>query len=450
MSPFLNCDDMNKKVFVQTYGCQMNVYDSNKIFELLNNSHQYKPTNIEKEADLLIMNTCSIREKAQEKVFSELGRWRKLKEKNNRLIIGVGGCVAAQEAEHIKTRAPFVDVVFGPQTIHHLPQMITQVHKNEVPLPNVEFKPIEKFDNLPLPGKTGPSAFVSIMEGCSKFCSFCIVPYTRGQEVSRSFDDIILEVHELVKLGAKEIHLLGQNVNGYNVGIDGSDTNINLALLIRYLSEIDGVERIRFTTSHPAEFDQSLIDAYRDVKKLPNYLHLPVQSGSNRILELMKRGYTHETYRDIIHKLRKARPNISISSDFIIGYPGETEEEFMETYNLIKDLNIDYSFSFIYSKRPGTPASLIEDNVSLDEKKRRLSRIQGLINQQAHAISEQMIGTEQTIIVTGTSKKSDEQLTGRTENNRSLNFNGPKELIGQMVKVKVKSASLNSLQGEMF
>lgn len=440
---------MNKRVFVQTYGCQMNVYDSNKIFELLDNSHHYKPTKQEKDADLLIMNTCSIREKAQEKVFSELGRWRKLKEKNQKLIIGVGGCVAAQEAEHIKTRAPFVDIVFGPQTIHHLPKMITQIHNDEIPQPNVEFKPIEKFDNLPLPGKTGPSAFVSIMEGCSKFCSFCIVPYTRGQEVSRSFDDILLEVHELVKLGAKEIHLLGQNVNGYNVLMNGSDTQINLALLIRFISKIDGVERIRFTTSHPAEFDQSLIDAYRDVKKLPNYLHLPVQSGSNRILELMKRGYTNDTYRNIIKKLRNFRPNISISSDFIIGYPGETEDDFMQTYELIKDLNIDYSFSFIYSKRPGTPASLIDDNVSLEEKKRRLSRIQGLINQQAHKISEDMIGSEQTILVTGTSKKSDEQLTGRTENNRSLNFNGYKELIGKMVTVRVKSASLNSLQGEL-
>ena len=441
---------MNKKVFVQTYGCQMNVYDSNKIFELLDQSHQYQPTKHEQDADLLIMNTCSIREKAQEKVFSELGRWRKLKEKNQKIIIGVGGCVAAQEAEHIKTRAPFVDIVFGPQTIHHLPKMITQIHNNEVPQANVEFKPIEKFDNLPLPGKTGPSAFVSIMEGCSKFCSFCIVPYTRGQEVSRSFDDIILEVHELVKLGAKEIHLLGQNVNGYNVQMDGTDTQINLALLIRYLSEISGVERIRFTTSHPAEFDQSLIDAYRDIETLPNYLHLPVQSGSNRILELMKRGYTHETYRDIIKKLRMVRPNISISSDFIIGYPGETEEDFMATYDLIRDLNIDYSFSFIYSKRPGTPASLIADNVTLEEKKRRLSRIQGLINQQASAISESMIGSEQTILVTGKSKKSETQLTGRTENNRSLNFDGHESLVGQMVQVRVKSASLNSLQGELI
>lgn len=428
----------------------MNVYDSNKIFELLNKSHQYESTKHEQDADLLIMNTCSIREKAQEKVFSELGRWKKIKEKKKAVMIGVGGCVAAQEAEHIKTRAPFVDLVFGPQTIHMLPKMIQNYDNAEFPKLNIDFKPIEKFDNLPLPGKTGPSAFVSIMEGCSKFCSFCIVPYTRGQEVSRSFDDIILEVHELVKLGAKEIHLLGQNVNGYNVNLPDTNESINLALLIRYISQIKGVERIRFTTSHPAEFDSSLIHAYRDVAALPNHLHLPVQSGSNRILKLMKRGYTHETYRNIIKSLRDNRPNISISSDFIIGYPSETEDDFMETYELIQTLNIDYSFSFIYSKRPGTPASLVEDNVTLDVKKRRLARIQGLINQQASNISEQMINTEQRILVTGLSKKSDTQLTGRTENNRSLNFDGHPDLIGNFVNVKVTSASLNSLQGKLI
>lgn len=441
---------MNKKAFIQTYGCQMNVYDSNKLFDLIHQSHQYMQTQDEKSADLLIMNTCSIREKAQEKVFSELGRWRKLKDKNPNLIIAVGGCVAAQEAEHIRTRAPYVDVVFGPQTIHLLPKLLANATKEAQPQLNVDFVPIEKFDNLPLPGKTGPSAFVSIMEGCSKFCSFCIVPYTRGQEVSRSFDDIILEVSQLVDLGAKEIHLLGQNVNGYAVNIPETETEINLALLIRYLAEIDGVERVRFTTSHPAVFDQSLINAYRDIPQLPNYLHLPVQSGSNSILTSMKRGYTNEHYRSIIERLRTVRPNISISSDFIVGYPGETEDDFMATYDLIKDLYIDYSFSFIYSKRPGTPASLMPDDVSLETKKRRLARLQGLINQHASAISESMIGTTQTVLVTGQSKKDDAQLTGRTENNRSLNFTAPTHYIGQMVEVKVTSASLNSLQGELI
>lgn len=441
---------MNKKAFIQTYGCQMNVYDSNKLFDLIHEAHHYEQTQDEKAADLLIMNTCSIREKAQEKVFSELGRWRKLKDKNPHLVIAVGGCVAAQEAEHIRTRAPYVDIVFGPQTIHLLPKLISNARKDAMPQLNVDFVPIEKFDHLPLPGKTGPSAFVSIMEGCSKFCSFCIVPYTRGQEVSRNFDDIILEVTQLVQLGAKEIHLLGQNVNGYAVNIPETETQINLALLIRYLAEIDGVERIRFTTSHPAVFDQSLIDAYRDIPQLPNYLHLPVQSGSNEILTSMKRGYTHEHYRSIIERLRAVRPNISISSDFIVGYPGETEEDFMATYDLIKDLYIDYSFSFIYSKRPGTPASLMPDDVSLDTKKRRLARLQGLINQHAYAISESMIGSTQTVLVTGQSKKDDNQLTGRTENNRSLNFNAPASHVGQMVEVKVTSASLNSLQGELI
>tara|TARA_E500000178_G_C17010703_1_gene750376 strand:+ start:912 stop:2204 length:1293 start_codon:yes stop_codon:yes gene_type:complete len=425
----------------------MNVYDSDKMFDLLKENMPIQLCENESDADILLMNTCSIREKAQEKVFSELGRWRKFKNKRPDIIIGVGGCVASQEAENIHKRAPQVDVVFGPQTLHQLPKMISKIiHKREK-VTDISFDPIKKFDQLPPPGQTGPSAFVSIMEGCSKFCSFCIVPYTRGPEISRAVGDVLLEISQLVALGAKEIHLLGQNVNNYNSTFN-SET-FNLAGLIRLINLIDGVERIRFTTSHPAVFDQSLIDAYRDVEKLPNYLHLPVQSGSDKILMEMKRGYSHMDYRGIISKLRKVRPNISISSDFIIGYPGETDFDFQQTFDLVKQLNIDHSYSFIYSPRPGTPASFKEDNVTLAEKKDRLSKLQTLIQGNAFKISQSMVNTNQNVLVTGYSAKSKTQLSGKTENNRTVNFDGPSTLIGNILPVLITQANKNSLDGKI-
>ncbi|MAH61085.1 MAG: tRNA (N6-isopentenyl adenosine(37)-C2)-methylthiotransferase MiaB [Legionellales bacterium] len=438
----------NFKLYIQTYGCQMNVYDSDKMVDILSAKMNIKVTDKESDADILLMNTCSIREKAQEKVFSELGRWRKLKVANPNLIIGVGGCVASQEAEKIHQRAPSVDIVFGPQTLHHLPKMVNAIISKKEKITDISFDPIKKFDQLPTPGKTGPSAFVSIMEGCSKFCSFCIVPYTRGPEISRSVEDVLLEVNHLLSLGAKEIHLLGQNVNNYKSEFQGE--LFNLAALIRLVASMKGVERIRFTTSHPAVFDDSLVEAYKDVPQLPNYLHLPIQSASDRILMDMKRGYSQLDYRQIISKLRKVRPNISISSDFIVGYPGETSNDFEQTLKLVEQLNIDHSYSFIYSPRPGTPASFKEDNVSLEEKKSRLNTLQKLIQSNAFKISQSMVGTVEQVLITGYSSKSKEDLAGKTGNNRTVNIKGDSHLIGEMVDCEITKANLNSLNGQIL
>ncbi|TVQ41894.1 MAG: tRNA (N6-isopentenyl adenosine(37)-C2)-methylthiotransferase MiaB [Wenzhouxiangella sp.] len=439
---------MPGKLYIKTHGCQMNEYDSDKMADVLAASHGLELTDRPDQADVILINTCSIREKAQEKVFSQLGQWRPLKEKKPGLVIGVGGCVASQEGEGILKRAPFVDLVFGPQTIHRLPTMVDSVRSEKRPAIDISFPEIEKFDNLPPAGKQGATAFVSIMEGCSKYCSFCVVPYTRGEEVSRPLDDVIAEVAELVERGVVEINLLGQNVNAYRGPMHGGGS-ADLALLIRYIAHIDGLERIRFTTSHPVEFSDSLIEAYRDVPKLANYLHLPVQAGSDRILSLMKRGHTVLEYKQKIRKLREARPDISLSSDFIVGFPGETEHDFQQTMDLVTALNFDQSFSFIYSARPGTPAASFPDNVGLDEKKARLKRLQNQLNQQAAAISEAMVGSTQRVVVEGPSKKDRQELAGRTENNRVVNFPGPAELAGRMVDVTITAALANSLRGRL-
>ncbi|MCC5864565.1 MAG: tRNA (N6-isopentenyl adenosine(37)-C2)-methylthiotransferase MiaB [Wenzhouxiangella sp.] len=439
---------MPGKLFIKTHGCQMNEYDSDKMADVLAASHGLELTDSPDEADVILINTCSIREKAQEKVFSQLGQWRPLKEKKPGLVIGVGGCVASQEGEGILRRAPFVDLVFGPQTIHRLPTMVDSVREERRPAIDISFPEIEKFDNLPPPGKQGASAFVSIMEGCSKYCSFCVVPYTRGEEVSRPLDDVIAEVAELAERGVLEINLLGQNVNAYRGPMHDGGT-ADLALLIRYVAHIEGIERIRFTTSHPVEFSDSLIEAYRDVPKLANYLHLPVQAGSDRILSLMKRGHTVLEYKQKIRRLREARPDISLSSDFIVGFPGETEHDFQQTMDLVTSLNFDQSFSFIYSARPGTPAASFPDIVTLEEKKARLKRLQDQLNQQASAISEAMVGTVQRVVVEGPSKKDCQELAGRTENNRVVNFPGPAELAGRMVDVTITAALANSLRGRL-
>ncbi|MGY6587164.1 MAG: tRNA (N6-isopentenyl adenosine(37)-C2)-methylthiotransferase MiaB [Wenzhouxiangella sp.] len=439
---------MPGKLYIKTHGCQMNEYDSDKMADVLAASHGLSLTDNPEEADVILINTCSIREKAQEKVFSQLGKWRPLKERKPGLVIGVGGCVASQEGEGILKRAPFVDLVFGPQTIHRLPGMVSQVRENAKPAIDISFPEIEKFDHLPPAGKQGASAFVSIMEGCSKYCSFCVVPYTRGEEVSRPLDDVIAEVAALADQGVVEINLLGQNVNAY-LGPMHDGGTADLALLIRYVAHIDGIERIRFTTSHPVEFSDSLIEAFRDVPKLANYLHLPVQAGSDRILSLMKRGHTVLEYKQKIRKLREARPDISLSSDFIVGFPGETEHDFQQTMDLVTSLNFDQSFSFIYSARPGTPAASFPDNVSLAEKKDRLQRLQAQINAQAAAISESMVGTVQRVVVEGPSKKDVNELAGRTENNRVVNFPGPSSLAGRMAEVVITAALSNSLRGRL-
>ena len=440
---------MSGKVFIKTHGCQMNEYDSSRMLDSLRESHGLLPTSEPEDADVILCNTCSIREKAQEKVFSELGRYRKIKLKKPDLIIGVGGCVASQEGKAIRDRAPYVDLVFGPQTLHRLPEMITLVKAERRPVVDISFPEIEKFDKLPEPKADGPSAFVSIMEGCSKYCSYCVVPYTRGVEISRPFDDVIAEVVSLVEQGVKEIHLLGQNVNDY-VGVMHDGGSANLALLIDYIAVIDGVERIRFTTSHPTAFGQSLIDAYAEVSQLANHLHLPVQSGSDRILALMKRDYTVLQYKSSIRKLRKVRPDLSLSSDFIIGFPGETNADFEDTMNLIHEMNFDHSFSFIFSPRPGTPAANLPDDVSMDTKKKRLKVLQDRIRLQATRISESMVGSEQKILVTGASKKGNNQLQGRTENNRIVILDGGlSEMVGQMMTVKITRAMPNALMGEL-
>ena len=439
---------MSGKVFIKTHGCQMNEYDSAKMLDVLAEGCGLSPTEIEADADVLLLNTCSIREKAQEKVFSQLGRWKKIKQSKPGTLIGVGGCVASQEGEALRQRAPFVDMVFGPQTLHRLPEMLRQSRAHGAAVVDVSFPEIEKFDNLPEPRSEGVKAFVSIMEGCSKYCSFCVVPYTRGEEISRPLDDVIAEVASLAAQGVREVNLLGQNVNAYR-GLMADGDTADLALLIHYVAAIDGIDRIRYTTSHPVEFSDSLIEAYATVPELVDHLHLPVQSGSDRILSMMKRGHSALEYRHKINKLRKIRPGISLSSDFIIGFPGETEADFAATMKLIDDIGFDTSFSFIYSARPGTPAAFMPDNVTLETKKRRLAELQQKLLEQANGISRRMVGTRQRILVEGYSKKSEAELSGRTENNRVVNFEGPDDLIGQFATVEITRALNNSLKGTL-
>ena len=439
---------MAKKLFIKTHGCQMNEYDSARMADLLGESHRLELTDDEREADVILLNTCSIREKAQEKVFSQLGRWRSLKERNPGLVIGVGGCVASQEGEALLRRAPFVDLVFGPQTLHRLPEMVDRAAREGRPQVDVSFPEIEKFDRLPEPRAEGPTAFVSIMEGCSKYCSFCVVPYTRGEEISRPFDDVIAEVAELAAQGVREVTLLGQNVNAYRGEmVDG--TVADLALLVHFIAAVDGIERIRYTTSHPVEFSDSLIEAYREVPELVNHLHLPVQSGSDFVLRLMKRGHSIADFRDKIRRLREIRPEISLSSDFIVGFPGEDEESFQETLALVRELRFDSSFSFIYSPRPGTPAAALADATPMAVKKERLQRLQAAIEAQARAFSEAMVGTVQTVLVDGVSRKHAGEIAGRTDNNRVVNFPGHRRLIGHLVQVRITEALAHSLRGEL-
>ena len=426
----------------------MNEYDSAKMLDVLAASHGMSPTDDPAQADMILLNTCSIREKAQEKVFSQLGRWKQFKKENPELVIGVGGCVASQEGDAICQRAPFVDIVFGPQTLHRLPEMYDEVLKQRKPVVDISFPEIEKFDRLPEPRAEGPTAFVSIMEGCSKYCTFCVVPYTRGEEISRPFDDVITEVAELADQGVREITLLGQNVNAYR-GMMHTGEIADLALLIEYVAAINGIDRIRYTTSHPVEFSDRLIEVYGKVPELVNHLHLPVQSGSNRVLALMKRGHTTLEYKAKIRKLRKIRPDISISSDFIVGFPGETDQDFEDTMNLIVDVGFDQSFSFIYSKRPGTPAASYPDDVPMEVKKERLNILQARINQHAMDISRKMAGTVQSVLVEGPSRKNSDELCGRTENNRIVNFAGDASLTGSFVNLNITRAFSNSLRGEL-
>ena len=444
---------MSKKLFIQTHGCQMNEYDSSRMADLLENSHGLDLTDSAEDADVLLLNTCSIREKAQEKVFHQLGRWRRLKEQNPDLLIGVGGCVASQEGGAIRQRAPYVDLVFGPQTLHRLPAMINDAAQGNG-IVDVSFPEIEKFDNLPAPKVDGPTAFVSIMEGCNKYCSFCVVPYTRGEEISRPYEDIMAEIKHLASLGVREVTLLGQNVNAYRGMLSHAENGVeqieyvDLAELITDIAKIEGIDRIRYTTSHPMEFSDSLIEVYGKVPELVSHLHLPVQSGSDRILNAMKRNHTILEFKSKVRRLKKIRPDISISSDFIIGFPGESEEDFQATMNLIQEIGFDQSFSFVYSPRPGTPAAELPDNTPMDEKKKRLSILQGRISQQAHAISEAMVGSVQKILVDGYSRNDPGELKGRTENNRIVNFRHDNdELIGQFVEVVIEEAYTNSLRG---
>ena len=439
---------MSGKLFIKTHGCQMNEYDSAKMVDVLAASHGLQITQNEAEADVILINTCSIREKAQEKVFSQLGRWRELKEANPNLVIGVGGCVASQEGAAIVKRAPFVDLVFGPQTLHRLPQMIEARRATKKPQVDISFPEIEKFDHLPEPRKEGPTAFVSIMEGCSKYCSYCVVPYTRGEEISRPFDDVLAEVASLADQGVREINLLGQNVNAYR-GTMHDGSMADLAVLIHAIASIDTIGRIRFTTSHPLEFSDSLIEAYANVPKLANYLHLPVQAGSDRILAAMKRGYTTLEFKQKIRKLRKVRPDISISTDFIVGFPGETDVDFEQTMKLIDDIGFDQSFSFIFSKRPGTPAANLPDDTSDDVKHARLARLQNTINENARRINEAMVGTVQSVLVEKPSKKNRNEMSGRTENMRYVNFPGDARMIGQFIDVEITQAMTNSLRGRV-
>ncbi|WP_198415509.1 tRNA (N6-isopentenyl adenosine(37)-C2)-methylthiotransferase MiaB [Sulfuriferula plumbiphila] len=439
---------MVKKVFIKTFGCQMNEYDSDKMADVLRASDGLTPTDSPADADVILFNTCSVREKAQEKVFSDLGRVRELKDANPDLIIGVGGCVASQEGVAIVARAPYVDVVFGPQTLHRLPALIAQRRATGQPQVDISFPEIEKFDHLPAARADGAAAFVSIMEGCSKYCSFCVVPYTRGEEVSRPFDDILAEVAGLADQGVKEVNLLGQNVNAYR-GAMGDGDMADFALLLEYVHDIPGIERIRYTTSHPREFTARLIEAYTRLPKLVSHLHLPVQAGSDRILAAMKRGYTVLEYKSIIRRLRQARPDIALSSDFIIGFPGETDTDFEATMQLIEDVGFDSSFSFIYSKRPGTPAAELFDDVPHAVKQARLVQLQQRIEANAQAISQRMVGSRQRVLVDRVSKKNASELAGRTDNNRVVNFLGHPRLIGHFVDVVISRAEPHSLRGEM-
>ncbi|WP_442954726.1 tRNA (N6-isopentenyl adenosine(37)-C2)-methylthiotransferase MiaB [Pelomicrobium sp.] len=436
------------KVYIKTFGCQMNEYDSAKMADVLRAAEGYQSTDDPAEADLILFNTCSVREKAQEKVFSDLGTVKHLKRARPGVLIGVGGCVASQEGERIIARAPYVDLVFGPQTLHRLPQLIRARRETGRPQVDVSFPEVEKFDALPPAGVTGASAFVSIMEGCSKYCTFCVVPYTRGDEVSRPFEDVLAEVASMVDRGVREVTLLGQNVNAYRGAMDDGDT-ADLALLLRYLAELPGLERLRFTTSHPREFTQRLIDAFAQIPKLAAHVHLPVQSGSDRVLAAMKRGYTVLEYKSIVRRLRAARPGISISSDFIVGFPTETQEDFEATLRLVEELGFDASFSFVYSPRPGTPAAELPDPTPQAVKLERLARLQALIDAQAQALSRAMVGTQQRVLVEGPSKKDPAELQGRTENNRVVNFAGPARLIGQFVNVSITAALPHSLRGRL-
>jgi tRNA-2-methylthio-N6-dimethylallyladenosine synthase len=439
---------MGNKLYIKTHGCQMNEYDSSRMADVLVDSHRLELTQDPEAADVLLLNTCSIREKAQEKVFSELGRWKELKDARPQLVIGVGGCVASQEGEAIRARAPYVDIVFGPQTLHRLPAMLDAARRAQQPVIDITFPEIEKFDCLPAPRADGPTAFVSIMEGCSKYCSFCVVPYTRGEEVSRPFDDILAEVVALAEQGVREITLLGQNVNAYRGEMYDGEV-ADLGLLISYVAAVDGIGRIRYTTSHPLEMNDSLLQAHADVPELVGHLHLPVQSGSDRVLALMKRNHTALEYKSIIRRLREARPGISLSSDFIIGFPGETDADFEHTMALIEAVGFDHSFSFIYSQRPGTPAADLPDDVPLAVKKQRLARLQQRISDMAAGISASMVGNIERVLVEKPSRKRADQLSGRTGNNRVVNFDADPALIGQFVDVRITEALPNSLRGEL-
>ncbi len=446
--PKFSSNAMPGKLYVKTFGCQMNEYDTGKMLDVLRDSHGLQQTADPEEADVLLLNTCSIREKAQEKVFSQLGRWRQIKERRPNLIIGVGGCVASQEGAALAERAPCVDVVFGPQTLHRLPAMLDEARSTRQTVVDVSFPEIEKFDNLPEPRAEGPTAFVSVMEGCSKYCSFCVVPYTRGEEINRPLDDVIAEVVLLAAQGVKEINLLGQNVNAYR-GPMHDGRIADLATLIHYVALVDQIERIRFTTSHPLEFNERLIKAFAEVPKLANYLHLPVQSGSDRILSLMKRGHTVLEYKQKIRRLREFRPDISISTDIIVGFPGETDDDFEATMNLVAAVGFDQSFSFVYSARPGTPAASFADATPQKEKLERLSILQNRITTQAVEISRRMVGTVERVLVERVSKKDPGQLAGRTENNRWVNFDGDPSLIGSFVDIAITEALPNSLRGRV-
>lgn len=437
---------MSGKLYIKTYGCQMNEYDSAKTAELLAAEHGLELTDDPESADVLLVNTCSVREKAQEKVFSQLGKWREMKAERPEVVIGVGGCVASQEGEAIRERAPFVDIVYGPQTLQRVPQLLTNVKVSRAPQVDVSFPEVEKFDQLPEARADGPTAFVSVMEGCSKYCTFCVVPYTRGEEFSRSFEEVLLEVADLAEQGVREVTFLGQNVNAYR-GPRDDGGEADLALLIECAAAIDGIDRIRYTTSHPAEVTESLVEVHRSVPELVGHLHLPVQSGSDSVLARMKRLHGIDQYRDTVAQLREARPALSLSSDFIVGFPGETEQDFEQTMSLVRELNFDHSFSFVYSQRPGTPATELADDVPMDVKKGRLARLQALITTQSQAYSEAMVGTVQTVLVEGPSKKDKTELRGRTENNRVVNFAGPMQAVGRFVDVTITAALSNSLRG---
>ncbi|MCG3865129.1 MULTISPECIES: tRNA (N6-isopentenyl adenosine(37)-C2)-methylthiotransferase MiaB [unclassified Photobacterium] len=439
---------MAKKLLIKTWGCQMNEYDSSKMADLLNAANGFELTEIPEEADVVLLNTCSIREKAQEKVFHQLGRWKKLKDKKPDLVIGVGGCVATQEGDSIRKRAPYVDVIFGPQTLHRLPEMIKRSQSNEKTVMDISFPEVEKFDSLPEPRAEGATAFVSIMEGCSKYCTYCVVPYTRGEEVSRPLDDVLFEIAQLAEQGVREVNLLGQNVNAYRGPMHDGEV-ASFAELLRLVAAIDGIDRIRYTTSHPIEFTDDIIDVYTDTPELVNYLHLPVQSGSDRILTMMKRPHTVLEYKSKIRKLRKVRPDITMSSDFIVAFPGESDQDFEDTMKLIRDIDFDISYSFIFSPRPGTPAADYPCDLSEDVKKERLYALQQQLNSQAMRHARQMLGTEQRILVEGPSRKNVMELRGRTENNRIVNFEGSADLIGQFVDVKIVDVFTNSLRGEL-